>query len=137
MAINGFGGKGLKATQEFQHRQKKLHGIKMVINGRSPTTRHVSRTHRVALDWLFDRINMDSKIQNKYVDTKNQLADILTKGSFTRDEWNHLLCTSSCSHFSDQIDAPSTMSKRMQEKNKEEKMNAWLQNRDHCGILSR
>ena len=37
--------------------------------------RHVSRTHRVALDWLFDRINLDSKIQIKYIDTKNQLAD--------------------------------------------------------------
>ena len=24
--------------------------------------RHVSRTHRVALDWLFDRINLDSKM---------------------------------------------------------------------------
>ena len=53
--------------------------------------RHVSRTHRVALDWLFDRINVDTKIQIKYIDTKNQLADILTKGNFTRDEWNHLL----------------------------------------------
>ena len=31
--------------------------IKMIIKGRSPTMRHVSRTHRVALDWLFDRIN--------------------------------------------------------------------------------
>ena len=29
---------------------------KMVIKGRSPTMRHVSRTHRVALDWLFDRL---------------------------------------------------------------------------------
>ena len=37
--------------------------IKMIIKGRSPTTRHVSRTHRVALDWLFDRINLDPKIQ--------------------------------------------------------------------------
>ena len=27
--------------------------IKMIIKGRSPTKRHVSRTHRVALDWLF------------------------------------------------------------------------------------
>ena len=26
----------------------------------SPTMRHVSRTHRVALDWLFDRINVDT-----------------------------------------------------------------------------
>ena len=40
--------------------------IKMIIKGRSPTMRHVSRTHRVALDWLFDRINLDSKIQIKY-----------------------------------------------------------------------
>ena len=31
--------------------------IKMFIKGRSPTMKHVSRTHRVALDWLFDRIN--------------------------------------------------------------------------------
>ena len=30
--------------------------IKMIMKGRSPTMRHVSRTHRVALDWLFDRI---------------------------------------------------------------------------------
>ena len=49
--------------------------IKMIINGRSPTMRHVSRTHRVALDWLFDRINLDTKIQIKYIDTKNQLED--------------------------------------------------------------
>ena len=56
--------------------------IKMIIKGRSPTMRHVSRTHRVALDWLFDRINLDPKIQIKYIDTKNQLADILTKGEF-------------------------------------------------------
>ena len=35
--------------------------IKMITKGRSPTMRHVSRTHRVALDWLFDRINLDSK----------------------------------------------------------------------------
>ena len=62
--------------------------------------RHVSRTHRVALDWLFDRINLDSEIQIKYIDTKHQLADILTKGNFTRDEWNHLLNLFDISHFS-------------------------------------
>ena len=36
--------------------------------------RHVSRTHRVALGWLFDRISVDPKIQIKYIDTKNQLG---------------------------------------------------------------
>ena len=35
--------------------------IKMIIKGRSPTMRHVSRTHRVALDWLFYRVNLDPK----------------------------------------------------------------------------
>ena len=65
--------------------------------------RHVSRTHRVALDWLFDRINLDTKIQIKYIDTKNQLADILTKGNFMRDGWNHLLCVFNISHFSSTV----------------------------------
>ena len=36
--------------------------IKINIKDGSPTMRHVSRTHRVALDWLFDRINLDHKI---------------------------------------------------------------------------
>ena len=74
--------------------------IKMIMKGRSPSMRHVSRTHKVALDWLFDRINLDPKIQIKCIDTKNQLADILTKGNFTRDEWNHLLTLLNISHFS-------------------------------------
>ena len=65
--------------------------LTFVVEGRSPTMRHVSGTHRVALDWLFDRINLDPKIQIKYVDTTNHPADIETKGSFTLDEWNHLL----------------------------------------------
>ena len=73
--------------------------IKMIMKGRSPTMRHVSRTHRVALDWLFDRINLDPKIPIKYIDTKNQLADILTKGNFTGDEWNHSLSTFNSNQF--------------------------------------
>ena len=40
--------------------------------------------YRVALDWLFDRINFNPKIQIKYIDTKNQLADMLTKGNITQ-----------------------------------------------------
>ena len=60
--------------------------IKMIIKGRSPTMRHVN-----PLEWLFDRIDLDSKVQIKCVDTQHQLADILTKVNFTRDEWNNLL----------------------------------------------
>ena len=65
--------------------------IKMITKGRSHPMRHVSRTHRVALDWLFDRINLDSEIQIRFIDTKHQFADILTKGNFTRVVWNNLL----------------------------------------------
>ena len=59
--------------------------IKVIMKGRSLTMRHVSRTHRVALDWKIDRIKWEPKIQIKYVDTKNQFADMLTKGNFTHD----------------------------------------------------
>ena len=97
--------------------------IKMIIKGRSPTMRHVSRTHRVALDWLFDRINLDSKIQIKYIDTKNQLADILTKGSFTRDEWNHLLSLFNISHFSSTV-CSAVMAKGIQQESGEERVTA-------------
>ena len=85
--------------------------------------RLVSRTHRVALDWLFDRINLDPKIQIKYIDTKNQLADMLTKGHFTRDEWNHLLCLFNISHFSS-TKCSEVMSKRTQQASGEEGVTA-------------
>ena len=58
--------------------------------------------------------NWTPKIQNKYIDTKNQLADILTKGNFTRDEWNHLLCSFSICQFSS-INKCKALSKRSQE----------------------
>ena len=97
--------------------------IKMIMKGRSPTMRHVSRTHRVALDWLFDRINLDPKIQIKYIDTKNQLADILTKGNFTRDEWNYLLTLFNISHFSS-TPCIAAMAKRAQQDSGEERVTA-------------
>ena len=97
--------------------------IKMIIKGMSPTMRHVSRTHRVALDRLFDRINLDPKIQIKYIDTKNQLAHILAKGNFTRDEWNHLLCLFNISHFSSTV-CSDTMAKRSQQDSGGERVTA-------------
>ena len=98
--------------------------IEMIMKGRrSPTMRHVSRTHRVALDCLFDRINLDSKIQIKYIDTKNQLADILTKENFTRDEWNHLLTLFNLSHFSSTA-CTAAMAKRAQQESGQERVTA-------------
>ena len=79
--------------------------IKMINKGRSPKMRYVSRTHRVDLDWLFE------------------LADMLNKGNFTRDEWNHLLCLFNISHFSS-TDCSEVMSKRTQEESGEERVTA-------------
>ena len=93
--------------------------------------RHVSRTHRVALDWLFDRINIDPKIQIRYIDTKHQIADILTKGNFTREEPNNLLRLFNISHFSSLCYAKNfslisciteSMTKRMQEQSEENRI---------------
>ena len=103
--------------------------IKMILKGRSPTMRHVSRTHRVALDCFFGRINVDPKIQIRYIDTKHQLADFLTKGNFTHDEWNNLLHLFNISHSSSLCCAqkysltnrPKPMAKRMQEQKGEER----------------
>ena len=91
----------------------------MFIKGRKQWD--TCQEHRVALDWVFDKINLDFKTQIEYVHTKNQLADMLTKGNFTRDEWDHLLrllnimnlSMFSCSHFFNR--KQSVMSKRAQE----------------------
>ena len=102
--------------------------IKMIVKHRSPAMRHVSRIHRVARDWLFDRINLDPKIQIKYIDTNNQLADnqladILTKGNFTRYEWNHLLTLFNISHFSF-TPCIAAMAKRAQQESGEGRVTA-------------
>ena len=64
--------------------------IKMTKNVRSPTKRHVSRTHRVDVDWLFGRINLDPWIQINFADINRQDADVLTKGSLARERWFQL-----------------------------------------------
>ena len=96
--------------------------------------RHVSRTHRVALDWLFDRINLDPQnIQIKYIDTKNQLADILTKGNSTSDEWNHLLCLFNISHFSSTV-CSEAMAKRSQQYSGEERVTEKIEANDEFSL---
>ena len=54
---------------------------------------------------------------------KTQLADILTKGNFTRDEWNHWLCLFNISHFSPTV-YPPAMEKRSQQDSGEERVTA-------------
>ena len=103
---------------------------KMIIKGRSPTMRHVSRTRRVALDWLVDRINLDLEVQIRYIDTTHQLADTSTEGNFTRDEWNNIFDLFNISHISSLCCAQNfsvtsctkTMVKRMQEQKEDNRI---------------
>ena len=92
--------------------------IKMIIKGRSRT--YPEPTELRLIGYLTESI-WTPKIQIKYVDTKNQLADILTKGNITRDEWYHLLHLFNISIFSC-ASCPLTMSKRMQEGTGEERI---------------
>ena len=80
-------------------------------------------TELLLIGYLIESINLDSKIKIKYIDTKNQLADILTKGNFTRDEWNHLLCLFNISHFSS-TDCSEVMSKKPQKDSDDERVTA-------------
>ena len=65
--------------------------IQICIKGRNPTLRHVPRVHRVNTDATYERIRDDPGIYMRYWPTKYQLADILTKGSFTKTEWDRLV----------------------------------------------
>ena len=69
------------------------------------------------------------KIQIRYIDTEHQLADMLTKGNFTRDEWNNLLHLFNVSHFSStcctknfSLISCSTMAKRIRNQKEEERV---------------
>ena len=65
--------------------------IQICIKGRNPTLRHVPRVHRVNTDACYERIRDDPGIFLRYWPTKYQLADILTKGSFAKVEWDRLV----------------------------------------------
>ena len=56
--------------------------IRMIIKGRSPNLSHVSRSHRVDLDWLLERINLDSSISIRFVRTTEQgdVDELWTEG---------------------------------------------------------
>ena len=63
--------------------------IMIVLKKRSMALRHVLRTHRVALDWLYDLFDEDD-INIKYINTKWQVADMYTKSFTNADTWSTL-----------------------------------------------
>ena len=64
--------------------------IKILQKGRSNALRHANRTHRVSCDWLF-MIRKLEQIYVKYIDTKAQAADILTKAFNKAEDFQRLL----------------------------------------------
>ena len=71
---------------------------KMIIKGRSPTM-FPEPTELLLIGCSIESIWIP-KFKSNTLTTKTQLADILTKGNFTRDDWNHLQCLFNISHFS-------------------------------------
>ena len=61
----------------------------MSIKRRSPALRHVVRTHRVDLNWLFELIEGDPSILIRHVKTLDQMAAVLNKGKFTAQQIMH------------------------------------------------
>ena len=63
--------------------------IKILQKGRSIALRHSHRTHRIGFDWLFDL--MEKKMfYIKYISTKDQVADLMTKAFLKPETWQHL-----------------------------------------------
>ena len=62
--------------------------------------RHVARTHLIDVDWLWERTREDPGEFIKYVGTKEQIADIFTKGAFTSEVWQRLCRLAQIGHKS-------------------------------------
>ena len=77
--------KEFSSKEDFQQRSRELQTIfageikesEMMLEWAADQMREITTnaivpgTHRVAFHWFFDSINLDPKIQIKYVDTKN------------------------------------------------------------------
>ena len=64
--------------------------IKLVGKARSMALRHLPRTHRIDLHWLFEVCD-DVHVRLRHVGTREQAADIFTKAFSNADLWRHLL----------------------------------------------
>ena len=64
--------------------------IQMINKGRSPNLRHGTRTHRVALDWLFERMNLDHPIFDKVRANTWSIGGYFNTGNVTTIQWQSL-----------------------------------------------
>ena len=64
--------------------------IKLVKKARSMALRHLPRTHRIDLNWLFE-VCSHPRVIMRYVHTKQQAADLMTKSINNPQTWENLL----------------------------------------------
>ena len=64
--------------------------IKIIKKCRSVALRHLPRTHKIDVTWLFEVCDAP-EIQLRYVKTDCQIADLMTKGFQSPDKWSSLL----------------------------------------------
>jgi hypothetical protein len=65
--------------------------IRMLESGKNPTLRHLGRTHKVDLSWLFDEFKKESYML-RYCTSEEQGADIFTKHFVDANKWREV-CT--------------------------------------------
>jgi hypothetical protein len=64
--------------------------IKIIAKGRSMALRHLPRTHRIDIHWLIE-VCANPRVKLLYVNTKQQVADLMTKAINKPETWQHLL----------------------------------------------
>ena len=63
---------------------------KLIISKCRPTAlRHLPRTHRIDVNWLFEVCGSPEVIV-RYANTKQQIADLMTKALTKPETWQHL-----------------------------------------------
>ena len=64
--------------------------IKIVQKARSMALRHLPRTHRIDVQWLFE-VCANPRVRMLYVNTKQQVAGLMTKALNNPVTWEHLM----------------------------------------------
>ena len=64
--------------------------IKIIKKARSMALRHLPRTHRIDVQWLFE-VCSHPRVCMLYVNTKQQVADLMAKSFVNPQMWEHLI----------------------------------------------
>jgi hypothetical protein len=77
---------GRKVVLQFHEDNQAM--IKVCTTGKNAVMRHLGRTHRVAVSWLFEGFGSDD-VNLFYEKTDNMAADVFTKGFVDVIKWQH------------------------------------------------